>query len=99
MADRSDAAMALAHIMTRVHEIFEQACKGKNTVWTFGQIKISPNAASIVSGEAVATLQFRDSDEAHLDKLESLVHQLLDTWFKTHVRGRQGLVDVSASAS
>ena len=48
-----------------------------DTVWTFGQLSLSPGAASIIPGHARLTLQFRDPDDGVLDKLEAVLYELV----------------------
>ncbi|MEP3112500.1 M20 family metallo-hydrolase [Nisaea sp.] len=76
MARRKDAATALFQVASRIHEEFPKHAK-PTTVWTLGRVEIEPGAASIVPGYAELTLQFRDSEEALLDKFEEIVAELI----------------------
>ena len=49
----------------------------ERTVWTIGQARIEPGANSIVPGYAELALQYRDQDEAMLDRLEEIVAGLV----------------------
>ncbi len=76
MALRRDAGHALVELAHRVHETFpEQA--GERSVWTIGRIALDPGVRSIVPGRAELHLQFRDQDEAILDRLEAHARALV----------------------
>ena len=70
MPVRRDAAMALVHVAHGLDRVFANSC-GSDSVWTFGDIRISPGAQSIVPGAADLVVQFRDRDEAVLDRMEA----------------------------
>ena len=77
MVDRRDAAFAAMRFGTKVDELFrEAALTAQGLVWTIGQLKLTPNAPSIVPGHARVLFQFRDEDEATLDALEAIVHEV-----------------------
>lgn len=76
MARRKDAATALFRAASRIHEEFPKHAK-PTTVWTIGRVAIEPGAASIVPGHAEMTLQFRDSEDALLDKFEEIVGEIV----------------------
>jgi len=76
MARRKDAATALFKAASRIHEEFPKYAK-PTTVWTIGRVVIEPGAASIVPGYAELTLQFRDSEDALLDKYEEIVQEIV----------------------
>ena len=58
-----------------------------------GRARLTPNAASIVPGFAELELQFRDADEAVLDRFEAIVQELAD-----EMNARGGVtVDVTAA--
>ncbi|UUX49557.1 hydantoinase/carbamoylase family amidase [Nisaea acidiphila] len=76
MARRKDAATALFKAASRIHEEFPKHAK-PTTVWTIGRVSIEPGAASIVPGYAELTLQFRDSEDALLDKYEEIVEEIV----------------------
>ena len=67
MARRRDAGAALVAFASRVHEVFA-AHAGPRSVWTIGNIRLEPGAASIIPGRAWLTLQYRDADEARMDR-------------------------------
>ncbi|MEM6938828.1 MAG: hydantoinase/carbamoylase family amidase [Pseudomonadota bacterium] len=45
------------------------------TVWTIGQVRVHPNASSIVPGRAEISVQWRDGDAARLRKMEEIVRE------------------------
>jgi N-carbamoyl-L-amino-acid hydrolase len=76
MARRKDAATAMFEIAHRINQEFPKIANDR-TVWTIGQARIEPGASSIVPGYAELALQFRDSDEALLDRFEDIVAELV----------------------
>ena len=71
MVDRRDAAMGAFSYATALDAAF-RARGSAASVWTFGALELTPGAASIVPGNAVLTLQFRDPEESVLDEMEAL---------------------------
>ena len=92
MARRRDAGAALVTFATRVHEVFA-AHAGPRSVWTIGNIRLEPGAASIIPGRAWLNLQYRDADEARMDRFEDLVRELV------RESNARGLVAVSMDAT
>ena len=76
MAVRKDAGVALVKLVAAIEERFPLAA-GPRTVWTTGDIKLDPGAASIVPGGAELVFQFRDTDPAVLDALDATLNELL----------------------
>lgn len=76
MARRKDAATAMFEIAHRINQEFPKIAN-ERTVWTIGQARIEPGANSIVPGYAELALQYRDQDEAMLDRLEEIVAGLV----------------------
>jgi N-carbamoyl-L-amino-acid hydrolase len=76
MAVRKDAGVALVKLVAGIEARFP-AVAGPRTVWTTGDIKLDPGAASIVPGGAELVFQFRDTDPAILDALEATLNALL----------------------
>ena len=76
MALRRDAGHALVELAHRVYETFP-AQAGERSVWTIGRIALDPGVRSIVPGRAEMHLQFRDEDEAVLDRLEAHARTLV----------------------
>jgi N-carbamoyl-L-amino-acid hydrolase len=77
MAVRKDAGVALVKFLTAIEARFP-AIANPHTVWTTGDIKLDPGAASIVPGAAELVFQFRDTDPAVLDALEATMTELLE---------------------
>ena len=84
MALRRDAGHALVEFAHRVHETFPERA-GERSVWTIGRIALDPGVQSIVPGQAELHLQFRDQDEAVLDRLEEHARALVA---ESNARGR-----------
>ena len=76
MALRRDAGHALVELAHRVYETFPERA-GERSVWTIGRIALDPGVQSIVPGRAEMHLQFRDEDEAILDRLEEHARALV----------------------
>ncbi len=76
MSLRRDAVTSMIGFCDRLSTSFEKLAK-KSTVWTFGAIEVSPNAPSIVPAHVKLSLQFRDGDEALLDKMELTLSRLI----------------------
>lgn len=74
MPARRDAAMALIRFAHALDARFATLA-ADNTVWTFGNITISPGAESIVAGGAQLFVQFRDADTRVLDRFEAALRQ------------------------
>ena len=84
MALRRDAGHALVELAHRVYETFPERA-GERSVWTIGRIALDPGVQSIVPGRAEMHLQFRDEDEAILDRLEEHARALVA---ESNARGR-----------
>ena len=77
MAVRQDAGIALMSFGHHINEAFKKAA-GSKSVWTMGRIALSPGAASIIPGASDMHLQFRDPDEAQLNRLQACVEALVE---------------------
>jgi N-carbamoyl-L-amino-acid hydrolase len=77
MAVRKDAGVALVKLVAAIEARFP-AIAHPHTVWTTGDIKLDPGAASIVPGAAELVFQFRDTDPAILDALDATMTELLE---------------------
>jgi beta-ureidopropionase / N-carbamoyl-L-amino-acid hydrolase len=76
MAVRRDAGVALVKFVAAIEARFP-AVAHPHTVWTTGDIKLDPGAASIVPGGGELVFQFRDTDPAVLDALDAVMNELL----------------------
>lgn len=77
MPRRRDAGVALFDYAVKIRDRF-QALAGERTVWTIGRVDLEPGAPSIIPGRAQMMLQFRDGDEARLDRMEAAVVALAE---------------------
>ncbi len=71
MALRRDAVQALGQYVNALNEAFAPLAS-ERTVWTLGRITVSPNAPSIVPGEATVSVQMRDADPARLEAMKEV---------------------------
>ncbi len=76
MSRRRDAGAALVAFASRIHEAFA-ANAGPRSVWTIGDIRLDPGAASIIPGHAWLSLQYRDADEGRMDRFGEVVGDLV----------------------
>jgi N-carbamoyl-L-amino-acid hydrolase len=76
MAERKDAVVAAMRVLALVDERFPLHV-GPRTVWTCGRIAIEPNQPHIIAGRAEMIFQFRDLDEAVLDRLSALLARIV----------------------
>ncbi len=76
MSARKDAGVALVKLVAAIEETFPKIANPL-TVWTTGDIKLDPGAASIVPGHAELVFQFRDTDPATLAALEEALDGLI----------------------
>lgn len=77
MALRRDAFTAVTRIATALEDRFRNIVTPR-TVWTIGHLRLGPNASSIVPGEAVFTLQWRDGDADRLERMEAVIGEVLE---------------------
>lgn len=87
---RRDAVQGMAHYLCDLNAAFAPLVTPR-TVWTSGRIKVSPNAPSIVPGQASVSVQMRDADPLRLDRLKGLA---LET---AHRVGASRNLEVSAT--
>lgn len=72
---RRDAFQALSDFNQRINQRFA-AVASSTTVWTLGHAEISPNASSVVPGQARFSLQWRDGNQDLLAQLETIVREV-----------------------
>lgn len=70
---RRDAFQALNRFVSRVNERLAEVATSA-TVWTVGHVELHPNANSIVPGRADFTIQWRDADDARLDRMAEIIY-------------------------
>lgn len=74
MAERRDAGLAAVRLLSWIDAEFPKHA-GPRTVWTCGNITLSPGAASIIPGRAEVMFQFRDISIDVLVRLDSLLQR------------------------
>ncbi|MCK0168920.1 hydantoinase/carbamoylase family amidase [Jannaschia sp. S6380] len=76
MAQRADAFRGLAAADRAIGNALAPLVT-PDTVWTIGHITLHPNAPSAVPGRARFTVQWRDADQARLDRMEGAIRDAL----------------------
>jgi N-carbamoyl-L-amino-acid hydrolase len=76
MAVRKDAGLALVRLAAAIDRRFPEVA-GERSVWTTGRITLEPGAPSIIPGRAEMLFQFRDVDQAVLDRLQRTLEELV----------------------
>lgn len=82
---RKDAFQALAEFTSEINQRFGEIVT-PTTVWTTGHVVLHPNATSIVPGRADFSLQWRDGDDALLDRMRDVIDDVAEA-----VARRRGL--------
>jgi N-carbamoyl-L-amino-acid hydrolase len=72
MQARQDAFQALSAFNTLLNDRLRNVVTPQ-TVWTIGHVSLSPNATSIVPGQAVFSMQWRDGDGDRLQRMEQVI--------------------------
>lgn len=72
MHRRVDAYQSMLHFSQLINERFRNVVT-PSTVWTTGHVKVEPDAHSIVPGKCTFSVQWRDSDNQRLDKMENII--------------------------
>lgn len=70
---RRDAFQGLSHFVSTVNFRLAEVATPE-TVWTVGHVDLHPNANSIVPGRADFTIQWRDADDARLDRMTEIIY-------------------------
>ncbi len=73
MALRRDAFQGLIRFADTLNARFADVVTPA-TVWTIGHVSVHPNAESIVPGRVDFTVQWRDGDDARLDRMADIIH-------------------------
>lgn len=76
MHQRKDAFQALSAFNAALNDRLRNIVTPR-TVWTIGRIHLRPNAPSIVPGEVVFDVQWRDVDDDRLTRMEALIRDLV----------------------
>jgi len=82
---RRDAFQGVARFNSLINERFRNVVTPQ-TVWTIGHVRLHPDAHSIVPGQAVFSMQWRDGDADRLRRMEEIIR---DT--AAEVAGEMGL--------
>jgi N-carbamoyl-L-amino-acid hydrolase len=72
MQMRRDAFQGMVRFVTVLNDRFKDVV-GPTTVWTIGQANVHPNATSIVPGKVDFWVQWRDGDDALLDRMHEII--------------------------
>lgn len=76
MKSRKDAGKALLNLWRRIEQVFPDIA-GPFSVWTTGSIALEPGAPSIIPGRAEMIFQFRDAEQAVLDRMHAHLLELV----------------------
>ncbi len=76
MHQRKDAFQALCAFNAALNDRLRNIVTPR-TVWTIGRMQLRPNAPSIVPGEVVFDVQWRDIDDDRLARMENLIRDLV----------------------
>jgi len=90
MAIRRDAGVAAVRLAGAIHDTFPRVVAARS-VWTIGRLAFEPGAPSIIPGAAEMIVQFRDADDAVLDRMEGTLLDLVE-------QARRGPCDVRCDA-
>jgi len=69
---RRDAFQGVSRFNTLINERFRNVVTPQ-TVWTIGHLRLHPDAHSIVPGQAVFSMQWRDGDADRLRRMEEII--------------------------
>lgn len=70
---RRDAFQGLNRFVSIVNDRLAEVAAAA-TVWTVGHVDLHPNANSIVPGRADFTIQWRDADDARLERMTEIIY-------------------------
>ncbi|WP_395172766.1 hydantoinase/carbamoylase family amidase [Roseibium alexandrii] len=76
MHQRKDAFQALSAFNSALNDRLRNIVTPR-TVWTIGRVHLRPNAPSIVPGEVMFDVQWRDVDDDRLARMEALIRDLV----------------------
>lgn len=76
MALRRDAGMAALDFAVALRDRFV-ALQAPEAVWNFGAISFHPGVANVVPKQALLTVEIRDLDAQHLDRMQACLEQLV----------------------
>jgi N-carbamoyl-L-amino-acid hydrolase len=76
MTMRRDAGVAATRLLQAIEREFPKIA-AELSVWTAGRITLEPGAPAIVPGRAEILFQFRDADQAVLDRMHAKLDELI----------------------
>jgi len=76
MASRRDAGLTLVRLLASIDQRFPEVA-APGSVWTTGRITLDPGGPSVIPGRAQAYFQFRDAAPIVLQRMESLLIDLV----------------------
>lgn len=71
---RKDAFQALTAVNAALVDRFRNVVT-PNTVWTIGRVQLHPNAPSVVPGEVIFSVQWRDAETGRLDRMQTIIKE------------------------
>ncbi len=74
MSNRNDALLAASKIIVGIEQIAKTT--SESAVATVGKLKLYPNAANVIPGEAVFTIDMRDLDEDVIGKMSLRIENI-----------------------
>lgn len=80
---RRDAMQGLAQASVLIAKRLRNVVTPQS-VWTIGHVSVHPNASSIVPGQAVFSLQWRDGDIVRLDRMEKAIRGAIEEAAEAH---------------
>lgn len=72
---RRDAGNALIRYAAAANELLRRE-SGPTTVWNIGRLSVEPGVSNVVPGRAEMLIEFRDIDDAVMDRLEAALDRL-----------------------
>jgi len=76
MPIRKDAGVAMMRVYNHIMQKFPTV-SGPRSVWTVGKLSLEPGAPAIIPGRAEMLLQFRDADQAALQRFEAALLEIV----------------------
>ena len=76
MAMRRDAFQGLVAFSAALNDRLRNVVTPQS-VWTIGHVSLTPNASSIVPGQARFSMQWRDGDAVRLDRMQEIIEETL----------------------
>ncbi|MDJ0629584.1 MAG: hydantoinase/carbamoylase family amidase [Rhodobacter sp.] len=74
---RRDAFQGLAAFNARLNDRLPGVAT-ERSVWTIGEVALSPNASSIIPGRVAFHVQWRDAETERLDRMEAIIRSAAD---------------------